>query len=203
MDISAATTPLAAFGAGLAVSLHCSAMCGPLACAVRVKPAGYHTGRFVSYTLVGALCGAVGESASAVFGSAPLKLAPWLLAAILFMLAFGLEKRVPVPRALSGWLLRARLNRTLGWLTPLIPCGPLWLIFGVAVASGSWLGGAAIAGSFALGTVPLYWLLQAQFFKAQQRLSPRTLLGLQRGLALISAILLAWRASIPGHACCF
>lgn len=202
MDISAATTPLAAFAAGLAVSLHCAAMCGPLACAVRARPASYHGSRIVAYTLVGALCGAIGQSAAALLNSGPAKLAPWALAAVLLMLAFGLERRMPQPRFLTRLMLHARLSHTLGWLTPLIPCGPLWLIFGVAVVSGSWLGGAAIAGSFAAGTVPIYWLLQSQVSRVEARFSPVMVQRVQRGFAFISASLLVWRAALPGHGCC-
>jgi len=203
MNFSVISAPLAAFGGGLAVSLHCAAMCGPLACAVRANPRSYHLSRIVSYTTAGALCGAIGQSASRLFDTGPLKLAPWVLVAVLLLLAFGLERRLPQPRFLSAALFRMRLSSSLGFLTPLIPCGPLWLILGVAAATGSWLGGAAVAGSFAAGTIPLYWLFQAQFFKTERRLSPVSIQRVQRGLAFASAILLAWRASIPGHACCF
>src|SRR5262245_10665739 len=114
MEISAATTPLAAFAAGLAVSLHCAAMCGPLACAVRARPVRYHSSRILSYTLVGALCGAIGQSATALLNSGPAKVAPWALAAMLLVLAFGLEKRLPQPRVLSRLMLRTRLSHSLG-----------------------------------------------------------------------------------------
>lgn len=203
MDLSLASTPLAAFGAGLAASIHCTAMCGPLACAVRAKPRIYHASRICSYTLGGALCGGAGETAARILRCPPLKIAPWLLAALLVMLAFGLERKAPSVPFLSKALLRARLRNSLGLLTPLIPCGPLWLIFGIAVATSSWRQGAAIAGSFAAGTVPLYWLAQHSFFALQQRLTPSAIHRLQAGLALLSAVLLAWRASLPGHACCF
>ena len=203
MDISLATTPLAAFAAGLAVSLHCAAMCGPLACALRARPAGYHGSRIASYTIAGALCGAIGQSAAALLNSGLAKLAPWALAAMLLTLAFGLEKRLPQPRFFTRLMLRARLSHSLGWLTPLIPCGPLWLIFGVAIVSGSWLGGAAIAGSFAAGTVPIYWLLQSQVSRVEKRLTPRLVQRVQRGFAFVSASLLVWRAALPGHGCCF
>jgi sulfite exporter TauE/SafE len=185
------------------VSLHCAAMCGPLACAMRANPRWYHLSRLISYTIAGGLFGAIGQSAAAVFHSEPLKLAPWMLAAVLLLLAFGLDRRLPQPRFLSGALFRARLGSSLGLLTPLIPCGPLWLILGVAAATSSWFGGAVIAGSFAAGTVPLYWLFQSQFFRAEKRLSPVAIQRVQRCLAFGSAMLLIWRASLPGHACCF
>ena len=54
MNVSLAP-PLAALAAGLATSVHCTAMCGPLACALRVRPAEYHLGRLGSYTIVGGI----------------------------------------------------------------------------------------------------------------------------------------------------
>jgi sulfite exporter TauE/SafE len=202
MDPSAAATPAAAFAAGLACSLHCAAMCGPLACAVRATGARYHLSRLASYTIVGAVAGGLGESVALIFDASPLRFLPWALAAVLLAIAFGLDRRIPQPRFAARWLLRARLDRSLGWLTPLIPCGPFWLMLGVAVLTGSWLRGALLTASFAVGTIPLYWLLQSQFNRFQAWLSPAALWRLQRGLAFIAGGLLIWRAAIPGHACC-
>jgi sulfite exporter TauE/SafE len=199
---AAAATPLAAFAVGVATSLHCAGMCGPLACAVRARPLEYHLKRLISYTAAGALCGAAGQVVVEFFRGDTVRFVPWALAAVLMMIGFGLEKRLPQPRWLAALLLRARLNRSLGWLTPLLPCGPLWLMFAAAAITGSWLSGALHLAAFVAGTVPLYWLLQAQVFRAQSRFTP-ALLGLsQRALAFISAALLVWRALLPAYASC-
>ena len=198
---TALLTPVAAFAVGLATSLHCAGMCGPLACAVRARPLTYHLSRFVSYTAVGALCGAAGHVVVRFFRADGVRLIPWALALVLLMLAFGLEKRIPQPRWISRLLLRVRLDRSLGWLTPLLPCGPLWLMFAAAAVTGSAMRGALHLGAFVLGTIPLYALLQAGLLRAQTRLSPALLLRSQRGLALLSATILIWRASLP-DACC-
>ena len=99
-------------------------------------------------------------------------------------------------------MFRARLDRTLGWLTPMLPCGPLWLMLAAAAITGSWLSGALHMAAFVAGTVPLYWALQAQLFRAQTRLSPSIMRLSQRALALISASLLVWRALLPAYANC-
>src|SRR3954451_20433089 len=88
MDISI-LTPAAALAAGLAASLHCAAMCGPLACPMRVRPLEYHASRFASYTIAGAFCGALGSSVVEIFQGDTMRFVPWVLAAVLLMLAFG------------------------------------------------------------------------------------------------------------------
>jgi sulfite exporter TauE/SafE len=197
MDADAAT-PLAAFFAGLATSLHCAAMCGPLACAVGARPLRYHASRLTAYTIAGALCGGLGESLTALLRTPTLRLAPWALAIVLVGLAFSFEKRLPQPRWLAALMFRARLRDHLGFVTPLLPCGPLWLMLGVAAVSASAARGALLLAAFVAGTVPLYALLQGSF----RRLPPLWLTRAQRALALIAAALLVWRATLPTDACC-
>ncbi len=201
MDTEIAT-PLAALVAGLATSIHCTAMCGPLACAMRVKPAEYHATRFLSYTLAGALCGAAGQVVAGFLQGSAARIVPWVFAAVLIMLGFGLEKKIPQPRFIAKLLFRARLNRSLGWLTPLLPCGPLWLMFGAAALIGSWMSGALHMSAFALGTIPLPLLIQMQAQRAQRKFSPRVARWMQQALAFGSAGILVWRATLPLHACC-
>jgi len=201
MDLSAAT-PIAALVAGLATSVHCTAMCGPLACAMRVKPIEYHASRFASYAVTGALCGAAGQTVAAFLQGNTTRIVPWAFVAVLLVLGFGLEKKIPQPRFIAKLLLRARLNRSLGWLTPLLPCGPLWLMLGAAALTGSWSGGALHMAAFSLGTIPLPWLLQSQAQRTQRRLSPLAARRTQQVIALVSAGLLAWRVALPLHECC-
>jgi sulfite exporter TauE/SafE len=193
-----AATPIAAFLAGLATSLHCAAMCGPLACAVGAKPMRYHTSRFIACTFAGALCGAVGQSIVTLLQSSPLRVAPWAMALVLVALAFGLEKRIPQPRWLAKLMLRARLRENLGFITPLLPCGPLWLMLGVAAVTASAVQGALLLAAFVAGTVPLFALFQSTF----RSLPPTWIVRGQRTLALVAAALLAWRAALPADVCC-
>jgi sulfite exporter TauE/SafE len=198
----ALATPIAAFTAGLATSLHCAAMCGPLACAVGAKPLRYHASRMVAYTLAGGLCGTLGQAVVTLMDSAPLRLAPWAMAIVLLGLALGLERRIPQPRWTARLMLRARLQKNLGFVTPLLPCGPLWLMLGVAAVSSSALRGAELLAAFTAGTIPLFALLQSSLLRGQRRLSPLWLQRTQRGLALVACLLLVWRVSLPTHACC-
>ena len=91
------------------------------------------------------------------------------------------------------------MSAILGLATPFLPCGPLYAVFAVALFAGSFLNGAQLMATFALGTMPLYWLLQSQYFRIQRRFSPGALQWTRQGLALVSALLLVARAlSSPG-----
>jgi sulfite exporter TauE/SafE len=195
-------TPLAAFAAGLATSLHCAAMCGPLACAVGARPLRYHLSRLIAYPLAGALCGGLGQTVVAIFHSAPLRIAPWAMVVVLLGIAFGLEKRIPQPGWAGRLMLRARLRENLGYVTPLLPCGPLWLMLGVAAVSSSALSGAILLAAFTAGTIPLFALLQSSLLRGQRRLPPVLLVRIQRGLAFVASLLLVWRATLPYHGSC-
>ena len=81
----------------------------------------------------------------------------------------------------------------MGLLTPLLPCGPLYLLFGAALLTGSAAKGAEFTLAFGLGTVPLLWLVQHQFHRMRARLTPRMMGVTRRSLALLTAALLAWR----------
>lgn len=197
-----AATIFAALVAGLATSLHCTAMCGPLACALRVRPAEYHASRFLSYSLAGALCGMAGQSVAGFLQGNTARIVPWVFAIVLLVIGLGLEKRLPQPRWAASFLIRARLNRSLGWLTPLLPCGPLWLMLGAAAFTGSWWSGALHMAAFAIGTIPLPLLLQSQAQRLQRVISPQAARWTQQGLAFVSAAILVWRAALPLHACC-
>jgi uncharacterized protein len=122
-----------------------------------------------------------------------------------------LEKRLPRPPSLMKWSARMRFrfgrltpNRAsmaMGGLTPLLPCGPLYLLFGASLLSGSAIRGAEFTLGFGIGTVPLLWLAQSQIRHLRQRFSPAGLMRVQRGLALATAVVLAFRlyGTLPGN----
>jgi sulfite exporter TauE/SafE len=82
-------TTVAALLTGLATSLHCAGMCGPLACglgtlakseAERLTAASlYHGTRLLSYGIIGAVCGALGQQPLKWFFDSPVVLLPWVL----------------------------------------------------------------------------------------------------------------------------
>jgi len=213
------TTTLAALGLGLATSIHCVGMCGPLACGLgnlarsegeRLTAATlYHGTRLFSYGVIGAICGALGRQPLAWFFNSPAVLLPWVLVAVLLIMACGWDKRIPRPAMLNRFIARFRFKTTsfsaygaasaMGLLTPFLPCGYLYLIFAASLLAGSAAKGAEFTLAFGLGTVPLLWLAHHQFHRIRRKLTPPAMARLRRGLALVTALMLVWRlhATIP------
>ena len=111
-------TLFAALLAGLATSLHCAGMCGPIACGVgtlaksegeRLAAASiYHGTRLFSYGVIGGICGALGRQPLKWFFDSPAVLLPWVMVAVMLMMAFGLDKKVPRPAVLNRAAMRSR-----------------------------------------------------------------------------------------------
>jgi hypothetical protein len=205
------TAPLAALAAGIVASLHCAGMCAPLSCALfrtcsGQKMISYHLARAASYSALGALLGQAGGAIAPIFSSRPSQVVPLALAAIFLAMAFGFDRNLPQPvflRRLMALLHVRSAERStgaalLGFVTPLIPCGPLYLMLGVSLVTGSALRGGSMMLCFALGTMPVYLLAQWQWFHLCARLSPGMLRNTQKVLACASAGLVAWRALANG-----
>lgn len=128
---------------------------------------------------------------------------PWLLVLAFLMVGLGLDKWLPKPLFLTNGLRRVQakafqmkspLRATLlGLATPLLPCGPLYMMLLLASANGSATRGAGFAVAFGLGTLPLLFLAQTQLHLLGGRLQPTTMRKVQRGLALVTGLILAWR----------
>ena len=213
MELAGITGPGTAFLAGLVTSLHCAGMCGPLACAVMPAPAErvdaqtvssvYHVSRLAGYGLLGALAGGVGRLPLAFMGESTLRYLPWLL--VLFFLAVAVRfdqrlPRLPLLGRAYGWLVvrlrgRSRLHATatLGFATPLLPCGPLYFLLTLALLSGTALRGAETLLAFGLGTVPLLWFAQTNYHWLRLKLGPVWLGRAQTTLALAAALVISWR----------
>ena len=82
---------------------------------------------------------------------------------------------------------------SVGLATPLLPCGPLYFIFSLALLSGSALRGAETLLAFGLGTVPLLWFAQTNYRWLQVKLGPTRLARAQAIFALTVAAILVWR----------
>ncbi len=213
MELAAVNSPAAAFVAGLVTSLHCAGMCGPLACLLapargdRTDPQTvatvYHTSRLAGYATLGAVAGALGAVPLGFFGNAGLRFLPWVLVAYFLFVALRLGHRLPrlallsrVQLRLQGWLRgRSRLHVAgiMGAATPLLPCGPLYFLVALSALSGSALRGLEFMLAFGLGTVPLLWVVQANFGWLRSRLSPVGIARTQTALAVVAAVVISWR----------
>ncbi|MDQ8179878.1 sulfite exporter TauE/SafE family protein [Pelagicoccus sp. SDUM812005] len=212
-NLYALLSPAAAFIAGALVSLHCVGMCGPLSCALIGQKKGvsalpshgvYHLGRLIAYTSLGALVGALGSRVVSWVGENPARFAPWALAAFFVALACNLDGIVTRWQAKSG-IGRGIVQRayrlsghargfSLGIATPLIPCGPLYLMLWATTMSGSAGQGALVMLCFAIGTMPLMLLAQTGWAWLSLRMDARKLGYLRRVVALVAVGLLCFRA---------
>ena len=160
---------------GALTSVHCVAMCGGInltqgALAAKSETTVlrsnilYNIGRVVSYTVVGALAGAVGSVLSfsgALRGTVIVLVGIAMLAMAFSMLgifnpfkSLGFHFSGRIYASLSK---RLNMNSSLaiGLLNGLMPCGPLQSMQLYALSTGSVFKGALSMFLFSLGTVPL------------------------------------------------
>lgn len=205
-----ATAAGGALVAGFSASGHCALMCGPLACAGVGSSAAsrwraalaWNAGRLFAYALVGALLGLAGQGLAFSLSASVARVLPFVMAAGLVVAAFDLGRRLRLPRGLaqvahglfrSGARFSPLTGRVIaGAATPFLPCGVLWGGYLAAVGAGSFLGGGLVMGSFALGGIPALAAVQTQW--AWMSRWPRAERYLRRGVPLLAAAFLVWRA---------
>jgi sulfite exporter TauE/SafE len=199
------TAVIAGAAAGLASVPHCTAMCGPLAayaCSGRPGASGqgrYQLGRFISYSALGGVAGAVGGATAVslpgAWGSALLS---WSLALGLGLAAFRLWRRPDQPlisiRTKPAQAPESRTSRALrilgrhpffvGLGTALLPCGALAAAVLIAASTGTPMLGAFSMLAFAVvsgvGLVGAAWV----FERFSRRPRPAT----SRVLAVVLAL---------------
>ncbi len=158
---------------GLAGSLHCIGMCGPLAMALPVGrlPVGqrglarglYHAGRVLAYSMLGAVVGTLGQGLLLTGLQRPVAIGAgiWLLLWVIWAKALpatfhtsALTRRLTAP--LAKLLRQPTLPHMagLGFLNGLLPCGSVYVALAGALATPSPLAGAAYMLVFGLGTLP-------------------------------------------------
>jgi sulfite exporter TauE/SafE len=213
-SVQAIDSTAAAFMAGLVTSVHCLGMCGPMVCAWSIgngtsplarhrNAALYHGARIISYTTLGAVAGALGTLPLRWLDAHGARVLPWLLVLVFLAVALGLGKWLPKPLILTRPMAKLRLALVrvpvtaratmLGAATPLLPCGPLYLMLTLAMMNGSLARGAQFAAAFGLGTLPLLWLAQTQVHLLGPKYGSRASLWIQRALALSAALIMVWR----------
>jgi sulfite exporter TauE/SafE len=200
-----------AFLLGVAGSLHCAGMCGPLVLALaKARPrtmqesigrVSYHLGRVASYCLLGLMLGLLGHVA------APAGFQRWLSLTLGVVLLAGLllSTRLPLAVPVMKWVawlknsMRGLLQRNspasqaaMGALNGLLPCGLVYVAAAGATATGHPLTGAAYMACFGLGT----WPMMLGIHLAGQRLplpSRLPLGSVTRAAVLLMALLLILR----------
>ncbi len=162
------------FLVGLLTGTHCIAMCGGIALSQSgggsafVSSAMYNGGRTASYTVMGAVFGALGtvisytmQVKSLVFTMVGLLVA--LIGINMWGLLPGLRALVPQQSSFCSVTAAGRRRFAarpliVGLLTGVMPCGSMYAMWLLAMSSGSAASGALIMLAFVLGTVPLMLL---------------------------------------------
>jgi uncharacterized protein len=171
---------LGGFLLGLAGSLHCAGMCGPIAIALpggrvqkfasgqTVQKLLYQLGRVTTYSILGVLVGLTGSAIRLAGYSRTLSVASGVLMIVAAIAQFSFRRDWSILSPFRGsvtWL-QQRLKTLLatrgalahfgiGLANGLLPCGLVTTALFGALASGSIYSGAAYMALFGLGTVPL------------------------------------------------
>jgi sulfite exporter TauE/SafE len=212
----------AAFVAGLLGGVHCAGMCGGIVGGLSAASRGpalarqlaFNGGRIASYAIAGAVAGALG-SLGQLAGPVLFAQAAMFAVANVLMLMIGLYvggwghgvarleraggvvwRRVePIARRcypLDSTARSLAAGLAWGW----VPCGLVYTMLALALASASPWSGAAVMIAFGLGTLPN---LLAAGFAAQRVLALRRLPWLRRGAGAALILLgLVGLARIPG-----
>ena len=171
---------LAALAAGLLGGVHCAGMCGGIAASLSAasrgnplsRQAAFNAGRIASYTLMGTAAGLLGQAAILAGPLLGLQTALFVAANVL-MIALGLY--------VAGWggsVARMEFAGRAVWrrIEPLrrhffpidstaralgagavwgwVPCGLVYGMLALALATGSAADGALVMAAFGLGTLP-------------------------------------------------
>jgi sulfite exporter TauE/SafE len=211
---------LTAFALGLAGSGHCLGMCGGIAAALnlgghRSLPVtlSYHSGRIISYTLLGALLGLIAGSIDLVAWTIALR----YLAGVL-LIGMGLSvanwwqgikilERAggklwhPVQQFSSRFLpIRNPIQGlALGLCWGLMPCGLIYSALAWSATSQSALGAASLMFFFGLGTLPAMLAVSLGADKLQNVLRRRGLKLFIAATLIISGVWTIYLVSAHGE----
>lgn len=172
----------AIFLVGLLGGTHCVGMCGGIVTALSLQLPGkglhffyhiaYSLGRITSYTVAGAIAGAVGSSALLLQGFLPVQQGLYVLANLMLVMLglylAGVWHAVLYFERIGGFVWK-RLQPFMGRLLPVksvpralvvgaiwgwLPCGLVYSVIVSALASGSAVHGGLLMLAFGLGTLP-------------------------------------------------
>ncbi|MEN8248314.1 MAG: sulfite exporter TauE/SafE family protein [Bacteroidota bacterium] len=165
-----------ALGMGLLGSFHCVGMCGPIVLAVPGKSLlsklSYNFGRTITYMIMGAIIGFVGEGFSLIGYQQPLSVAVGV--AMLLIVLFTRYKHFDMPMTgvvTKMWIYSKNKLSPLfksqsptapffiGLINGLLPCGLVYAALFAAISMGGIVESALYMGLFGIGTAPLLIVL--------------------------------------------
>lgn len=198
----------AAFAAGILGGVHCAGMCGGIAASLSAASRGpvlarqvaFNGGRIASYAAAGIAAGALGNLATVMGPLFAVQTALFVLANVLMILlglyVAGWGGGVVRLEAVGGVLWRrieplrrhffpidstakaVGAGAVWGW----VPCGLVYGMLALAMASGNALSGGLVLLAFGLGTLPS---MMAAGLAAQRVLAWRRHVGVRRAAGVI------------------
>lgn len=208
----------AALLVGLAGSLHCVAMCGPLAMIVPLRGnrslniLGYNFARILMYALLGWLFGTLGARITFLEGGQRLSIVIGVVVLVVFVLPMLLPNLFPETRinriittkytSLARPVIQYKgfaAPVLLGMVNGLLPCGLIYVSLSGAVATGSGLSGAAFMAAVGLGTFPAMFFMMAvrKYFKSWMQRGSRVMLTVLAGILGLVMIARGLNLDIP------
>lgn len=181
------------FIVGLLGSLHCIGMCGPITLALPVFRNAptlltsrilYNVGRTLTYALMGALIGLLGQGFSLVGAQQWLSIGAGILLILIVFIPSRISARLSILKPAHhftafikerfGKLLKRQTLRStflIGIINGFLPCGLVYVALAGALATGSVIGGIGYMTFFGLGTLPLMFIfsLAGQFISLEVR----------------------------------
>jgi hypothetical protein len=206
---------LSALLLGLAGSLHCAGMCGPLILAMPFHQKGgsdgvrhllvYHTGRILVYAMLGLLIGLIGQGVAIAGIQKGLSLAAGFILVIMAFMIWRFEflvASIPGFARYTGTIQRLigkaigetgyTSALTLGALNGLLPCGLVYGALAGAISTMEAAGGGLFMLLFGAGTLPMLLTVSLLGNKAGNHI--RKKLGIvQPALMIIAGTLLIMR----------
>jgi sulfite exporter TauE/SafE len=167
---------------GLAGSLHCVGMCGPLLLALPLDAAGkwnvmrqmlvYHSGRILTYAALGLLFGLLGKGLAVAGLQKILSISAGVFMLGMAFMAWRFEKLVTALPGFEAFTQKVKsgignLMRNnsggstffIGLLNGLLPCGMVYAALAGAIATTGGPDGGLFMMMFGLGTLPLLLLV--------------------------------------------
>jgi len=202
---------IGAFLIGLFGSLHCVGMCGPVMLAfsgANQKAGGfilYHSGRIMSYLIIGLILGSVASFISIL----KFQQVATLMLGVVILVLYGfpiIRSRIErfyyqsrfyhfIKSIISKNLSLKRRWFLSGVANGFFPCGLTYVAAAGAIAMSSLSKGMFFMLLFGLGTIPALFILQYFgnfFFKRFKSMIPRSL----QFIALLSGLLMVYRGTV-------
>ena len=191
--------------------LHCSLMCGPIAAATmnsaKSAPSRkwrfleYQVGRSIAYSAAGLAAASVGH----VLRPSPLAVGVFLFLVLTLVIVQLFQVTLPGIAKISTGRMYLRLvtplqrlkpigklkSFGLGLLTPLIPCGQLWMVLGFSSLATSPLEGSLLAFGFSIFSAPGVYgfsFLKEQLLRLSLRQPELIKVGLRSAIVFVLAL---------------